>query len=573
MNHVYRTIWNHAKGVWQVVGENTNRQGKTKSSKSASSAGLLTVGALLASPGLYAQSIVIDGRTDTSLVHNGNVTDVFTATIKNGNGFNSFSRFNVDAGDIANLHVPDSAKALINIVRDQRTEINGILNGYKNGQIGGDIYFANPHGMVVGESGVINVGSLTVTTPTSAALERLLGPDGQIDDVAVAQLKAGNLPLSASGLVSVRGQVNARGAITLSAEDVGITASGQLVSGQQALPRIEQLVNIDGLQSGVQIAALDGQIHITAGRDVTIAGQVIADGAAGKAAGDIEIRADRTIAIGDGARVSASGRGQGSDGGSVVVKAKEQTTLAQGGVIAANAGASGNGGSVELSADKAVTWGGSLQASAGQGGKAGHVLIDPENIEVTHDQRLGGASYTLQASNAIKVADGVMISTRNIANYQSATQEQHRDGVSLGDSGDISLQAPSIVLGANAKLYAQTNSATYKAGDISLKAQATDGALITPGIQVGVGSNKTEITLGQGVELRGGKVSITAESSTALTDSLSEQGLYNSYDADGNPIAEVLTDAQMAKQRESLLASGALTQGQPPAARKACSRG
>ena len=568
MNHVYRTIWNHAKGVWQVVGENTNRQGKTKSSKSASGAGLLTVGALLASPGLYAQSIVIDGRTDTSLVHNGNVTDVFTATIKNGNGFNSFSRFNVDAGDIANLHVPDSAKALINIVRDQRTEINGILNGYKNGQIGGDIYFANPHGMVVGESGVINVGSLTVTTPTSAALERLLGPDGQIDDVAVAQLKAGNLPLSASGLVSVRGQVNARGAITLSAEDVGITASGQLVSGQQALPRIEQLVNIDGLQSGVQIAALDGQIHITAGRDVTIAGQVIADGAAGKAAGDIEIRADRTIAIGDGARVSASGRGQGSDGGSVVVKAKEQTTLAQGGVIAANAGASGNGGSVELSADKAVTWGGSLQASAGQGGKAGHVLIDPENIEVTHDQRLGGASYTLQASNAIKVADGVMISTRNIANYQSATQEQHRDGVSLGDSGDISLQAPSIVLGANAKLYAQTNSATYKAGDISLKAQATDGALITPGIQVGVGSNKTEITLGQGVELRGGKVSITAESSTALTDSLSEQGLYNSYDADGNPIAEVLTDAQMAKQRESLLASGALTQGQAASGQK-----
>lgn len=85
MNHVYRTIWNHAKGVWQVVGEHTTSQGKTKSSKTASSAGLLALGAILSSPGVYAQGIVTDGRTATSLVQNGQVTDIRTNTIQGGN--------------------------------------------------------------------------------------------------------------------------------------------------------------------------------------------------------------------------------------------------------------------------------------------------------------------------------------------------------------------------------------------------------------------------------------------------------------------------------------------------------
>ncbi|WP_158295363.1 leukotoxin LktA family filamentous adhesin [Stutzerimonas nosocomialis] len=559
MNHVYRTIWNHAKGVWQVVGEHTTRQGKTKSAKSAKaarSAGIVAIGALLGSPALYAQGIVTDGRTATSVTQTGNVTDVHTSTIRNGNGFNSFSRFDVDKGDVANLHVPDSAKALINIVRDQRSEINGILNGYQNGQIGGDIYFANPHGMVVGESGVINVGSLSVSTPDSAFLERMLGADGQINAQAVEQLKAGNVPLSESGLVSIRGQVNATGAITLTAQDVGIETGAQLTAGRQALPRIEQLVNIGDLQSGGALVEANGEIVIVAGNDVKVGGQVVADGAAGHAAGDIEIRAGRNIDLAQTARVSASGQGAGSDGGSVVIKAKQQSSLAKGGVVAANAGETGDGGFVELSADKTVTWGGSLEASAGKGGAAGHVLIDPEEILVSQDQRLGGTNYTLQASKRIDLADGVMISTRDIANYQSASQTEHRDAVSIGDSGSITLEAPTIALGEGAKLYAHTNTDAFKAGDITLKAQAAEGAMLTPGIQVGVGSNKAEILVGADSELRGGQVTLIAEASTALTDALSSDALYNGVDAQGRPIAKVLSDDELEEQSQMLAEAG-----------------
>jgi filamentous hemagglutinin family protein len=120
--------------------------------------------ALLSAGAAHAQQIVTDGRTATALAVQGNLTNVTTATLSGANAFNSFSRFGVDAGNVVNLHVPSAAANLINIVRDERTNIHGILNSIQDGRIGGNVWFANPHGFVVGPSGVVNVGSLTVTT-------------------------------------------------------------------------------------------------------------------------------------------------------------------------------------------------------------------------------------------------------------------------------------------------------------------------------------------------------------------------------------------------------------------------
>ena len=113
----------------------------------------------------FAQQIITDGRTQTQLVTKGSFTGITTTTIQNGNAFNSFSRFNVDQGNTVNLYIPDAADRLVNIVRDGRSDINGTLNSYRNGTIGGDVFFLNPHGIVVGSSGVINTGSLTLATP------------------------------------------------------------------------------------------------------------------------------------------------------------------------------------------------------------------------------------------------------------------------------------------------------------------------------------------------------------------------------------------------------------------------
>ena len=137
-----------------------------------------------------------------TLSQSGAVTDITTATVKGQNAFNSFSRFNIGSGQTVNLHLPAQAANLLNLVRNERSVINGVMNAYKNGQIGGNVFFFNPHGMVVGAQGQINVGSLTVAAPTPEYMERLIGPGGVIDDAAVNQALSGEIPLSESGLIT-----------------------------------------------------------------------------------------------------------------------------------------------------------------------------------------------------------------------------------------------------------------------------------------------------------------------------------------------------------------------------------
>ena len=115
----------------------------------------------------YADPIVPDGRTQTQLNIQGNVTDITTSTIRGRNAYNSFNKFNVNAGNVANLHVPGSAANLLNLVHGHASNINGVLNAYKNGSIGGNIFFANPHGIVVGASGGVMGGARTMATPTA----------------------------------------------------------------------------------------------------------------------------------------------------------------------------------------------------------------------------------------------------------------------------------------------------------------------------------------------------------------------------------------------------------------------
>ena len=78
---------------------------------------------------------------------------------KNGStGFHHFSNFYLNSGDIANLQFGDASK-FVNFV-DTQVGIHGVFNAIKNGAVGGNVVFVSPQGMVVGSTGVLNVGSL-----------------------------------------------------------------------------------------------------------------------------------------------------------------------------------------------------------------------------------------------------------------------------------------------------------------------------------------------------------------------------------------------------------------------------
>lgn len=449
--------------------------------------GLLTsAAAQAAGPG-----IVADGRTQTAVTPVGGspaVIDVTTQTVKGVNGFNSFSQFSVYGGQTVNLHVPQGAANLLNLVNGPQSQIDGVLNAYKDGRIGGNVFFFNPQGIVVGAGGQINVGSLMLATPTQAYMDRLMDGQGRIGDAALAEALAGRVPLSASGLISVKGQVRAVDGALLAAGRVEVAAGGQVQAGGAVRVAFGQLVNVDGIQEG-GVSFLEGDtVRIVASGDVDVAGRVSADGA---------------------------GTGETAQGGSVHVWADGSARLLQGGVVSARgADTEGDGGHIEFSAVQTVSLGGGRFDVGAKAGRAGSVLIDPNDIEVLASSIFtDGGSYTLVANNSITVKEDVVLSTRKVANPNDATTD-HETAASTGDSGDLSLLASHIDIQRGAKLLAQATG-PYKAGKLTLKASQVNAIGATRTADASIRIDRAT--------LRGGDIFISAEADTSAIATLLSQ--------------------------------------------------
>lgn len=467
----------------------------------------------------FAGQIVIDGKTQTQLHTSGNVTDVTTATVNGVNGFNSFTKFDVYNGNVVNLHLPNGTANLINLVHGQQSHIDGILNSIKNGQIGGNVFFANPYGLVVGAGGAVNVGALTVTTPTPAFMDEFFTSPGNPSPAATDALLSGAVPISETGLVSVRGKVNATGDISLSAGSLvttGTIQSGAVYNGTAV--DFSDVVNINDFEQGARIAVQNGSIAIVTRGDFQNSGVIAADGGDNLDAGRIAVHAGGDIALNYGSVISAKGRGMASSGGDIYVFAENDAVFSQGALIDARGGeVSGDGGAIELSAVKTVSLAGGVFRAGAASGKAGSILIDPTDIElVTTNQYTYGASFTLQANEKITVADGVTISTRNIG-----AGSDHLNDSSVGNSGDLTLEAPEIIVEHGARLLAHVEDGSiYAAGDISLTAKDTDDQFT---IAIHFKDTKAHITLGDdtgGVTMKGGDINIsaTADSQSRFDD-------------------------------------------------------
>lgn len=208
-----------------------------------------------------AQTVILpDGRTQTTVATSGQVSNVSTATITGGNAFNSFSTFNVGAGSTVNLQVPSSAGNLINIVRDQRTDVHGVLNAIKDGRIGGNVWFANPHGFVVGATGVVNVGSLTVVTPTQRFVDEFFLAPGFPDPGSVTQLLGGTSPRNPGAPISIEGRINAEQGVVLSGGAINV--GGAIFSGARFVstaPQFTDVVNVNGLAQATNVVVKEGR--------------------------------------------------------------------------------------------------------------------------------------------------------------------------------------------------------------------------------------------------------------------------------------------------------------------------
>ena len=217
--------------------------------------------------------------------------DIYAESVHGDVGLNRFKDFKVENQELANLYfqqAKDSAvfNTLVNTV-DSRIDINGTVNAIRDNKVGGNLYFLSKDGMIVGTSGVVNAGSLTV-----------LAAENSFENAKVASeaLQKQNWELSSKGTIDVSGTLNTATGIDLRAAYINVAKA----KGSSFAPQLRTgmlfytTVNTDGLVSNA--AVKDGRLTATvdSSGNIVIADPNDADNAALKGDGSIKLQASAT---------------------------------------------------------------------------------------------------------------------------------------------------------------------------------------------------------------------------------------------------------------------------------------
>ena len=235
----------------------------------------------------------------------GTTYNIAPDAFKDGVGYRKFQDMNLSQGDIMNFifrylqsgmgadgNTPVTSDNFVNVdkfvnfVKNQ-ISINGVVNALK--QVGGDLkqngqlVFISPNGMVVGASGVLNVGSLSVVTPTQSEFNSIYNSEalpnkhtyvedptspyyGQYTYTNSIQLPNGSLA-TATGYSSVYPQ-----ATELSSPLVTFGANGQVLKADGTTYTTNSAAKVQ-IDNGGGIAAR-GNVNIQAGQVVNNGGIV-----------------------------------------------------------------------------------------------------------------------------------------------------------------------------------------------------------------------------------------------------------------------------------------------------------
>lgn len=421
--------------------------------------------------------IVMGLTTATSATTNGRVTDITTTTVRGSTGFNSFGTFNVGVGNTVNLHVPGGAQNLVNLVHDARAEINGTLNGLKDGKIGGNIIFADPHGLVVGAQGVVNVGSLTVSTPNALQMQQLASVAANGSDNAAQQavedLQAGEYH-GGDGAVEIRGKVNAAGSLNLFAASALVETGAKLNAGAQVFGAT---VNTDGVLEASAAVRQDGKIQIVANEGATIGGELAALMASGKG-GELVVSAE-TLVLNNGARITSKGQA-GQDSGSVKLMGQRSLTLNGDATVDSRASGTGKAGAVTLQAAslKLKDTSKVLTGASGTGSSGNITVRAASDLSFTGRNADGSAIETLdQLATSVRNQAKPLLAA-NLGKAEVVIEKQALLDAShavAGKAGDVRVEALAVdkQLGGYAEAKASIDLAgTVRGKDISVRALA-----------------------------------------------------------------------------------------------------
>lgn len=486
--------------------------------------------------------------------------------------------------DFQSFDVGSAAKVQINQPGANSVELDRVVGGNLsqiNGQINsnGQVVLINQSGVVFGKGSQVNAENVVVSTSNIATSDFMAGhlvfsgapkPGAQIiNDGRITARNAGLVGLVApqvanNGVITAQlGQVVLAGASAFTldlygdrlisldvtravrAVDVGgkvvpalVTNSGLILAdggkitltAQDADALVTQLINAGGTIRADSVGAASGTISISGvGGDISIAGNLLAQGGNGAKGGDIQALTSGTVAVAGSAVLDSSGDAGGgvialgtdiarAQAGAADVAAPRaaSVTVAQGAVLRADAKTRGNGGKItllshqktdfkgmisltggslggngglaEISSDGVISLDGTVLDTAAHG-RSGEVLLDPATLVV--------GTGTVAAGSAGVTGDVTYGTDNSTVSYISPT-------VLDALTGTIVLQASTLVSVVQAVSISSANSelSIVSGGNVSISASIfVNGSLeIDAGnlLNIGAGLNASDILLSSG---------------------------------------------------------------------------
>ncbi len=446
MNRIFRLVRNRSTGVWQAVAETGSGHGSgTGIVRSALAVALVVGSGWAAAQNLPSGGHIVGGSG--SISQNG---QTLTITQDSPRLATDWTSFNIGKGHTVQFVQPSASAAALNrVVGNDVSTIQGALKA--NGQV----FLVNPNGVLFTQSAQVDVGALVASTLSIATDDFMAGRLRFEGDSRAAVVNQGHLHAAEGGsvaLVAARienvgeiaapgGQVllgagrkvlvdlggpvrlevqeaavdalieqggavradggtvlmHARSAQNLTATVInhrGVTEARSLVAGQDGKVSLlgeGGIVEVAGTIDASSPGGRGGAIVATGGRVLLESSAVLnASGAAGggtvHAGGGwqgkdatISNAADTIVRAGATLRADA---GETGDGGTVVVWSDGGTHFA--GRISAKGGlSSGNGGQVEVSGKQALGFTGEVDTSASVG-RSGLLLLDPNTLTVVN---------------------------------------------------------------------------------------------------------------------------------------------------------------------------------------------
>ncbi len=455
---------------------------------------------------------------------------------KNGNHLNittsnkaiiNYNSFNIGRKEGVRFIQPSSSSVVLNRVvkANNPSSILGSLNA------NGRVFLVNPAGIYFGANSKVNANSFLATTLNITNDNFLKGnyqfnkmknyADSYIVQKGSITVSPEGFVILASPLLSSQGSIMAKaGHITLGATDnfyVEFDPSGlvrydykqnKITNNDKpiALPKeyansiINSVVNTDTINKVIKIVKHGNIISLEgASGSAFISSKLNTNAVNQNQAGKIEVKAQKNAFILNGANFQSNAKDNGN-GGYISVFSHNLTYSDKGASYIANGGSvNGNGGFVEVSAKDKVVFDGSKVSLHAPNGEMGLFLIDPDNIIISNDSIYSGIDTSFTADQSITVNDGITVSTRDIG-----TSTDYLHAASQGDSGSLTMSAPSITVGSGSNLLTFADSG-YKSGTLTLNAVSNTADV---GVQA-----LSSINL-NGSYLRGGAISIKAEANS-----------------------------------------------------------